>query len=63
MEICEQRDIKGLYKKARSGEIKNFTGISSPYEQPVSPAIEINTINETPEQAVAKIISYIQHKL
>lgn len=43
LEKCEARDVKGLYKKARAGEIKNFTGISDPYEAPVSPALDINT--------------------
>ncbi len=43
LEVCEKRDIKGLYKKARAGEIKNFTGISDPYEKPESPEIEIDT--------------------
>ena len=43
LEICEQRDVKGLYKKARAGEIKNYTGISSPYEAPLNPDIDINT--------------------
>ncbi|HFA47929.1 MAG TPA: adenylyl-sulfate kinase, partial [Bacteroidetes bacterium] len=43
LDVCENRDVKGLYKKARNGEIKNFTGISSPYEAPLNPAIEINT--------------------
>jgi len=63
LEICEQRDVKGLYKRARAGEIKNFTGISSPYEKPISPSIEINTTKETPEEAVDKIISFIQSRL
>lgn len=63
LEICEQRDVKGLYKRARAGEIKNFTGISSPYEKPISPSIEINTTKETPEEAVNKIISFIQSRL
>jgi len=45
LEICENRDVKGLYKKARSGEIKNYTGISSPYEVPVNPDLEIDTGN------------------
>src|SRR5690606_7377244 len=43
IEICEQRDVKGLYKKARNGEIKNFTGIDAPFESPVSPSIEVRT--------------------
>lgn len=63
LEVCEQRDVKGLYKKARSGELKNFTGISSPYENPLNPFIEIDTVKESPEQAVEKIISMIKSKL
>ncbi|MBC7485459.1 MAG: adenylyl-sulfate kinase, partial [Cytophagaceae bacterium] len=43
LEICEQRDVKGLYQKARKGEIKNFTGIDSPFEHPVHPSIEVRT--------------------
>jgi adenylylsulfate kinase len=63
LEICEQRDVKGLYKKARAGEINNFTGIGSPYENPSNPSIEINTVKETPEEAVDKIILFIQNRL
>ncbi len=63
LEVCEQRDVKGLYKKARTGELKNFTGISAPYETPINPFIEIDTVNESPEQAVQKIISMIKNKL
>jgi adenylylsulfate kinase len=63
IEICEQRDVKGLYKKARAGKIKNFTGIDSPYEEPLNPSIEINTVQECPKEAVDKIISFIQKRL
>jgi adenylylsulfate kinase len=63
LEVCEQRDIKGLYKKARAGEIKNFTGISSPFETPVNPTIEIQTVNESPQEAVAKILAILKSKL
>lgn len=63
VEECERRDVKGLYKKARAGEIKNMTGISAPYEAPENPDIEINTENETIEQAVNKIMDYITSKL
>lgn len=63
VEECERRDVKGLYKKARVGEIKNMTGISAPYEAPENPDIEINTENETIEQAVNKIMAYITSKL
>lgn len=63
LETCEQRDVKGLYKKARSGKILGFTGISAPYEAPNSPNIEINTENTSVEQAVDLIIQRIQLKL
>ncbi|NRA83508.1 MAG: adenylyl-sulfate kinase [Gammaproteobacteria bacterium] len=56
---CEQRDPKGLYVKARAGEIKNFTGISSDYQAPVNPEIIINTDQQTIEQSVATIIDYL----
>jgi adenylylsulfate kinase len=56
LEICEQRDVKGLYKKARSGEIPQFTGISDPYEPPENPEITVHTDQETPEQDVQQII-------
>jgi adenylylsulfate kinase len=62
IEICEQRDPKGLYKKVRSGDIKLFTGIYSPYESPINPQIEIDTSLETPEMAVEKILNYLQEK-
>ena len=51
LELCEQRDVKGLYKKARAGEIKGFTGIDSPYEAPQNPDIEILTANQTVEES------------
>ncbi len=63
VEECERRDVKGLYKKARAGEIKNMTGISAPYEAPENPDVEINTETETVDQAVKKIIDYIKPKL
>ena len=63
LEECERRDVKGLYKKARAGEIKNMTGISAPYEAPENPEILINTEKETVEEAVEKIIDYITPKL
>lgn len=52
LEVCEQRDVKGLYKKARQGEIKNFTGISAPFEAPSHPAITIDTSAHTLEESV-----------
>lgn len=63
LEECERRDIKGLYQKARAGEIKNMTGISAPYEVPISPEIEIKTEKETIENAVNRVIKYIVPKL
>jgi len=60
---CERRDVKGLYKKARAGEIKNMTGISAPYEAPEQPDIEIKTEIETIEDAANRIISSISKKL
>lgn len=56
LEVAEARDVKGLYKKARSGELKNFTGIDSPYEPPVNPEIRVNTVEMTPQEAAAHII-------
>lgn len=56
LEECERRDTKGLYAKARAGEISNFTGISSPFEAPKNPDLEINTENVTVDEAVASII-------
>jgi adenylyl-sulfate kinase len=62
LEICEQRDSKGLYQKARKGEIVEFTGISSPYEIPESPEIHINTINQSIDEAASVIIEYLLEK-
>ena len=63
IEECERRDVKGLYAKARAGEIPNFTGISAPYEAPENPTLEINTKNTTVEEAVAIILETIATKL
>ena len=59
LEVAEGRDVKGLYKKARSGQLKNFTGIDSPYEPPENPEIRVNTVDMTPEQAARYIIDRI----
>jgi adenylylsulfate kinase len=63
IEECERRDVKGLYKRARAGEIKNMTGILAPYEAPSNPDIEINTEVESIEESATKIIEYIAPKL
>ncbi len=59
LEVCEQRDPKGLYKKARAGEIKNFTGIDDPYEEPENPEIVVETDKMSVEQCVDRIIDYL----
>jgi len=61
LEVCEQRDRKGLYKKAREGEIKNFTGIDDPYEVPTSPELAIDAANCLPDEAVQKILLKLEH--
>lgn len=63
LEACEERDVKGLYKKARSGEIREFTGIDAPYEAPVDPDIEIKSEKQSIEEAVEQILAAIEDKL
>lgn len=60
---CERRDVKGLYAKARAGEIQNFTGISAPYEAPSNPDIEIDTTKVTVAEAVKVVLEHIENKL
>lgn len=62
LETCEKRDPKGLYEKARKGIIPNFTGISSPYEEPVQPELIVDTDHLTLEESVAKVIGYLEGK-
>jgi len=62
VEIAEQRDPKGLYKKARAGEIPNFTGISAPYEAPENAEVHIRTDQLTVEECVVRITEYLQSK-
>lgn len=59
LEVCEERDPKGLYKKVRAGEIEKFTGISSPYEYPVNPDLELHTEIESEVQCLEKLSDYI----
>jgi adenylylsulfate kinase len=59
LEVCEQRDVKGLYKKARAGEVKNFTGIDSPYEAPENPDIHIPTHELSVDQSIEKLLSFV----
>jgi adenylyl-sulfate kinase len=58
-----QRDVKGLYKKAMAGEIKNFTGVSDPYEPPLKPEIQVNSEKETPDESFNKIMAYLEKRL
>lgn len=59
IEVCESRDVKGLYKKARAGEIKDFTGVNAPFEEPENPALEIRTDQMTKEQSAQKVFDFI----
>lgn len=63
MEECEARDVKGLYEKARKGIIPNFTGISAPYQPPEDPDIILNTEEETLEESLYKIITFIDTRI
>ena len=58
--VCEQRDTKGLYAKARAGQIKDFTGISSPYEEPEAPELRIDTGSQSLEESVAQVLTYLE---
>ncbi len=59
LDVAENRDVKGLYKKARAGELKNFTGIDSPYEPPEAPEIVVNTTELSADQAADAILDYL----
>jgi len=61
--VCEARDVKGLYRKARAGEVKNFTGIDSPYEAPVTPDVHIPTHELTLDESIAKLMGHILEKI
>lgn len=61
--ICEARDVKGLYKKARSGEIKGFTGIDAPYEPPLDPALEIRTEDQKLEDSLEMLVNFVMPRI
>jgi adenylylsulfate kinase len=63
IEACEKRDLKGLYKKARAGELKNFTGIDSPFEKPENPDVELLTDNQNIEESTHQLLQYILKKV
>jgi len=60
VDTCAERDVKGLYKKAFAGEIKEFTGVSDPYEEPLNPELTIDTESQTPEESAQQIITYLE---
>jgi adenylylsulfate kinase len=62
VEVCEQRDVKGLYKKARAGEIKEFTGISAPYEAPEKPELRIDTTGQPVEASAQQVLAYLERQ-
>ncbi len=62
LEVCEERDPKGLYKKARSGEIKNFTGVSDPYEEPVNPEVVVETHRMGLDECVDRIVNFLKRR-
>lgn len=62
LEICEERDVKGLYKRARAGEIKNYTGISSPYEAPENPDLILDTAGDSVETNVEKVLNLLEER-
>src|SRR5215212_3273807 len=63
VEACAERDVKGLYEKAFKGEIKEFTGVSDPYEEPEHAEIIVDTESETPEESAQKVISFVEEKI
>ena len=63
LSVCEERDVKGLYSKARAGEIKDFTGIDSPYEEPENPEFVVDTTESSIEESVERIYKYLEARL
>jgi adenylylsulfate kinase len=62
LDVCEERDPKGLYKKARAGQIPEFTGISAPYEEPDRPELVVDTSHETLEESAARVLAYLEER-
>jgi sulfate adenylyltransferase len=62
LDVCETRDPKGLYARARRGEIKGFTGIDDPYEPPLNPEVVVQTVDRTPEQNARAIVDYLESR-
>src|SRR5210317_1168755 len=63
LEVCEERDVKGLYAKARAGEISNFTGISAPFEEPTNPELDVPTHEMSIEEATVMVVDYVKDKI
>jgi bifunctional enzyme CysN/CysC len=63
LQVCEARDVKGLYKKARAGQVKEFTGISAPYEEPLSPELVVPSGEWSPERCLAALVEYVEKRL
>ncbi len=61
-EVCEERDVKGLYAKARAGEIPQFTGLDDPYEPPLDPELRLETVGHTPEESAHEVITYLESR-
>ena len=62
LSVCEERDTKGMYAKARRGEVENFTGIDDPYERPIDPEIAIDTLRHSPEENARRIVEFLIEK-
>jgi adenylylsulfate kinase len=62
IDVCEERDVKGLYAKARAGEIKEFTGVSDPYEPPENPELVLETEHQSPEESARQIVDYLEQR-
>jgi bifunctional enzyme CysN/CysC len=62
LDVAEERDTKGLYAKARRGELPDFTGIDSPYEAPESPEVRVDTTSSTPEEAAEQVVAFLRER-
>jgi adenylylsulfate kinase len=63
VEACEERDVKGLYERARSGQIEAFTGVSDPYEEPLTPELELDTEIESAQESAARLVELVEARL
>ena len=63
VEACEERDVKGLYERARNGQIKAFTGVSDPYEEPLAPELELDTERESAQESAARLVALVEEQI